>query len=329
MTRRTLYFLLPAVLIALGARSFYRSAMLFAADPAGAQRIVFSVPQGSNASEVADLLEDQELIKSSSVFAWTLRRQGLDGRMRAGKYVLSGKEKVADLVILLTSGKGAELAVTFPEGWTLSQLADRLEAQDLTTREAFLNCLKTCRFDFGFLPTGSLEGYLFPDTYFVNAGEYSDQSFIRRAIATLDQRLAEADEEALKKSGRTLHQVLTMASIVEREESNAAERPTVAGILWKRFEKRMGLGADATVLYALGRTKGGLTSEDLKVNSPYNTRRFAGLPPTPIAAPSLSSIKAALYPMASPYLYYLHDSQGDVHYARTLEEHAANRAKYL
>ena len=120
-----------------------------------------------------------------------------------------------------------------------------------------------------------------------------------------------------------------MASIVEREERDPAERPTVAGILWNRYDANIGLGADATVLYGLGRTKGGLSYEDLQSDSPYNTRKYAGLPPTPISNPNISSIRAALYPEDTDYWYYLHDSDGGIHYAKTLDEHNVNKARYI
>jgi len=123
--------------------------------------------------------------------------------------------------------------------------------------------------------------------------------------------------------------VMIMASIVERDERNPDEMPTVAGVLWSRYDLDYWIGADATVLYALGRTSGGLTGTDLDSDSPYNTRKFRGLPPGPISNPGLASIRAAIYPEETDYFYYLHDAEGNIHYGETLEEHNANKAQYL
>jgi len=219
--------------------------------------------------------------------------------------------------------------VTILEGWTVKQIASYLEESGLTTADEFLSCVKTCEFKFDFLPKNSLEGYLYPDTYFINSATFDNKVFIQRLINTLNNKLTAADWNAVEKSGHTFSEILTMASIVEREERNSNERSIVAGILWNRFNAGQGLGADATVLYALGRTKGGLTYDELQIDSPYNTRKYKGLPPTPICNPSISSIRAALYPEKTDYWYYLHDSDGKIHYAKTNDQHNENKRKYL
>ncbi|HRH94062.1 MAG TPA: endolytic transglycosylase MltG, partial [Candidatus Peribacteria bacterium] len=133
----------------------------------------------------------------------------------------------------------------------------------------------------------------------------------------------------LSRSGRTLHQAVTMASLVEEESRHEDERPVVAGILWKREEAGTILGVDATVRYIVGKPSAALTVTDLDTASPYNTRKVAGLPPGPIANPGVSAIVAALQPQASEYWYYLHGTDGMIHYARTNDEHNANKARYL
>jgi UPF0755 protein len=216
------------------------------------------------------------------------------------------------------------------EGWTAQQIGDYLENLGLTRAEDFVRCVKTCAFQSPILPAkGSIEGYLYPDTYFVDAGSYSDQTFIARLVGTLESKLTDEDLKAIKDSKHSLQEVVIMASIVEREERDPDERSTVAGVLWNRFDNGIGLGADATVLYGLGRTKGGLSYVELQTDSPYNTRKYRGLPPTAISNPHISSIRAAIYFKETPYFYYLHGKDGQVHYGKTLEEHNANKRKYL
>jgi len=174
-----------------------------------------------------------------------------------------------------------------------------------------------------------LEGYLFPDTYFVNPDEFVAKFFLERMLGTFRTRVVEVLESDIVSSGRSLEEIVTMASLIERETKTDEERPMVAGILWKRFDAKQGLDVDATVRYALQKPVEPLTKNDLENRSPYNTRRFAGLPPGPIANPGLKSTQAALHPTESRYWYYLHGSDGVIRYAETNEEHNANKVKYL
>lgn len=321
------------IILVLGAvylvYSGYSSAIRFALNPSGTDRIVISVPEGATGSDVAELLHEKRLIKSPTVFNFYLRQHELSSEIKAGRFVFQENFDLPKLVDILVSGKSSEFAVTLLEGWTVKQIGEKLESDGLTTLEDFTKCLSECEFDFNFLPTDSLEGYLYPDTYFVNPASYSDEAFIARLISTLKSKLTDDDWTAINSSKRPFSDIMIMASIVEREERSDKERSTVAGILWNRFDAGSGLGADATLLYGLGRTGGGITYEDLQLDSPYNTRKFAGLPPTPICNPSISSIHAALYPEETDYWYYLHDSDGLIHYARTLDEHNVNKSRYI
>ena len=179
------------------------------------------------------------------------------------------------------------------------------------------------------MPHGRLEGYLFPDTYFVNAAEFDVQKFLERLLRTFEERVASGLQDDLAVSGRDLSDVITMASLIERETVTSEERPIVSGILWKRLDAGRALDVDATVRYILEKPTNALTRSDLEFDSPYNTRRIAGFPPGPIANPGLASIKAALHPEDSPYWYYLHDNEGKIHYAETNDEHNVNKVRYL
>jgi UPF0755 protein len=309
--------------------SGYSSSIHYALNPSGSNRISVSVPEGATGSEVADLLYEKDLIKSTTAFNFYLRQNDLSNQLKAGRFVFQESDDMTEIVEILVSGKSSEVVMTILEGWTATQIGEKLETEELTTADEFLKCLEECEFNFDFIPEDYLEGYLYPDTYFVNPDTYSNEAFINRLLNTFANRLSEEDWAAVNASSRSFEDIMIMASIVEREERNDDEKPTVAGVLWNRYDSGIGLYADATVLYGLGRTSGGLSLEDLDSDSPYNTRKFVGLPPTPISNPSISSIRAALYPEDTDYWYYLHDSEGKVHYAKTLEEHNVNKARYI
>jgi len=287
------------------------------------------VERGSSASEIASLLSEKDLIQSEFMFKFYLKQKEVASQLKAGRIVVQKNSTLAEIVDALIEGGSSEIPITLLEGWTAQQIAEYLAEQDLTTVDEFMLCVKNCDFDFDFLPDGYVEGYLYPDTYFVSLESYSDERFISRLINTLENKLDAEDMEGINRSDHSFEEIMIMASIVEREERSQSQRSTVAGILWNRFDAGAGLGADATVLYALGRTSGGLTGTDLDIDSPYNTRRYRGLPPTPIANPSIGSIRAAIFPKNTNYWYYLHDSEGMVHYATDLDGHNTNKANYL
>lgn len=309
--------------------SFYIGSLNYVLNPGSDQRVVVQVNQGATASSVANDLHEKELIRSPFAFKLYLKQNDLMDQIKAGRIVLNESYNLKEIVDSLVEGKSEEFAVTLLEGWNLKQIAEYLEEVGVTTADEFIDCSNLCEFDFDFLPDDYLEGYLYPDTYFVNIATYTNERFISRLIDTLENKLSNTDWSAVEKSSHTFEEIMIMASIVEREERDPDERPMVAGVLWNRFDIDMGLGADATTLYALGRTKGGLNYNDLDVDNPYNTRKYRGLPPTPISNPSISSIRAAIYPEDTDYMYYLHDSDGLVHYGRTLDEHNVNKRKYL
>ena len=309
--------------------SLYTSTLNYSLDSDSSDRVIIDIEKGSTASDVADLLSEKGLIKNTTVFKLYLRQNNMADQIKAGRIVLKENFDMKTIAATLVEGKSDEMITTLLEGWTLKQIADYLEQSGLTQADDFVDCAKTCTFDFEFLPEKYLEGYLYPDTYFVDPVSFDDETFITRLIQTLENKLSKDDWEKIDTGGRTFEDIMIMASIIEREERNSDEQPTIAGILWDRLDNGVGLGADATVLYALGRTKGGLTYSDLQTDSPYNTRKYRGLPPTPIANPGIFSIRAAIYPKKTDYFYYLHDEDGVVHYAETLEGHNENKRKYL
>jgi UPF0755 protein len=306
------------------------------------------IEEGMSVAEIADLLKEKGVIRSSLAFRAVALLQGSARTLRAGTYVLSPSQTTSEILDMLRQGSSQQIIVTIPEGFTVGDIDTLFVRKGLIESGEIVKCAAgECDFSsFEFLPKPSgritpwrsgmpegagsvLEGYLFPDTYYVEVESFVLKFFLERLLATFRRQVLDALEKDLKSSPRTLHEVITMASLVEREAGTDAERSVVAGILWKRFDAGMGLDVDATIRYALGREQGPLMKDDLNTSSLYNTRRYRGLPPGPISNPGLKSILAALRPEASPYWYYLHDAAGKIHYAVTNDEHNANKALYL
>jgi UPF0755 protein len=206
--------------------------------------------------------------------------------------------------------------ITFPEGFTNKQIAMRLD-KELSDFDSnlFLELAKDS------------EGYLFPDTY--NFFPWSTPEVVLTTLKKTFEQKTESLNEEISKSKRSLKEIIIMASLIEKEARGEEDRFIISGILWKRIEKGIPLQVDAPFLYILGKESSELTISDLSTNSPFNTYRYKGLPPAPIGNPGLESIKASLRPTTSPYLYYLHDKNGNIYYAKTYDEHKQNIKKYL
>lgn len=298
------------------------------------------IPKGYGVSAIADLLAEKQLIRSPLAFKVFARLNASESGLQAGSFVLQASQSVEEIIRILRTGKAAEMIVTIPEGYTVAEIDALLAGKGLTATGAFLECARTCDvWGFSFLSKrsglqpvgGNVEGYLFPDTYFVVAADFSAEKFLRRLLQAFEEKvLTPFQGDFLAAEGRSPHDVVTMASLIEREAVNDEERPMIADILWKRFDEGMGLGVDASVHYAVGKPfSEPLTLADLNSNSPYNTRKFKGLPPGAIANPGLKSILAALHPKSNGYWYYLHGRDGTIRYAVTNEEHNVNRSLYL
>jgi UPF0755 protein len=244
----------------------------------------------------------------------------------------------AQVMRSLTTTGGEQLSVTIPEGFTIKDIDELLTAKGLINSGDILDCARTCSFvDISFLPKrndlasrgGNIEGYVFPDTYFVSTADFTAEDFLIRMLRTFESKIMTPHKADIAASGKSLHELVTMASLIEEETRNAAERPIVSGILWKRLREGMRLDVDAAVRYFLDKPSAAITKSDLERESPYNLRSVRGLPPGPIANPSLDSFEAALRPEQTEYYYYLHGNDGRIRYARTNDEHNQNRARYL
>lgn len=299
-------------------------------DPEWDQAFLFVIEQGESGRTVASHLEEQGLIDHEWLFYWYLKQNDLGDNIQAGRFPLSPAMSPEEIAEVIVEGHG-ELTLTIPEGWTLMDIDERLTKMGLISAGTFSDCTEVCsiKTEWEFLTEApSVEGYLFPDTYFVDGDGFDSEVLIHRLIGTFEAKfLTEENRTAITASGRPLEEIVIMASIVEREASSDEERSMIAGILWKRYDNDWGLEADATLRYILDDEP--LTIETLETDSLYNTRKYRGLPPTAISNPGLASLEAALYPEESSYWYYLHDTNGNIHYAETNEEHNVNKAEFL
>ncbi|MFC5650148.1 endolytic transglycosylase MltG [Paenibacillus solisilvae] len=297
--------------------------------------------KGMSPFNFAEELENQGIIRNAFIFKYYLRYKNEGPRFQAGVYDLQpGMEKDA-IIAKLNAGetlKSETIRFTIPEGYTVEQIADKLAKEGYADKASFLKLADTDRVwndveSARQIPKNAalrhrLEGYLFPDTYEMEENS-KPEDILTRMLQELDHKLdtlPEGWEDAMAERKLDLNAVMTIASLVEREVVVDEERPVVAGIIYNRLEKGMPLQIDATVQYSLDKPKERLFENDLKVDSPYNTYKIKGLPPGPIASPSLKSIEAALFPQKTDYFYYVTKKDGSHKhlFAKTLKEHNRN-----
>lgn len=277
----------------------------------------FIIAKGASASQIGNKLESAGLIKSAVAFKLYLQFTGQSGKVQTGEFRLTPSYSLFQTADAIFKGP-IELWVTIPEGLRREEVAQKV-ATTLGRDSSFVA-------DFLQASEGE-EGYLFPDTYLFPR-DVAASTVVKRMLDTFTSRTGDLENN----SGLSFGQAITLASLLERETKTDTERPVVAGILIKRLNSGWPLQTDAAVQYAVGTSKDWwpiLTLDNLSIKSSYNTYKNRGLPPSPIASPGLSSIKGVFDPTQSDYWYYIHDVKGQIHYARTLEEHNANISKYL
>jgi len=280
------------------------------------------VAQGAGVLDIGRQLHQLGLVRHPEVFRLYVLSRGETGRLRAGEYALEGSMSLEQIVDKLVRGDVVRHTVTFPEGTNLEDMA-RLAAVKGIPAEAFLAAARSPALIQDLDPDAKdLEGYLFPDTYDIPRGPDPAAQLVARMVRRF--RAVIAPELPRLPSGRTLRQIVTLASIVETETARPEERPRVAAVFLNRLQKRMPLQTDPTVIYALRRAgtwDGNIRKGDLDVDSPYNTYRFPGLPPGPIASPGRASLQAALHPAESRELYFVSRNDGSHQFSETLAEH--------
>lgn len=281
---------------------------------------IFVIKKGERIREVAVRLKEEGLIRSPLAFFVLVRFSDLSQDVQAGDFRLSPSMDGKTIAQSLTHGT-LDVWVTALEGWRVEEIALKLAQELAIPEQEFLKAAK--------------EGYMFPDTYLIPR-DASAAAVAQIFYRNFQQKFDESLQNEARRKDLDEKEILILASIVEREAKFEEDRPVVAGIVLKRYQQDWPLQADATIQYALGYQpnqkswwKKALTKEDLKIDSTYNTYEDTGLPPAPICNPGLASIKAVVYPQETDYWYYLSDSQGQMHYAQTLEGHNQNIEDYL
>ncbi|OPX87397.1 endolytic transglycosylase MltG [Pelotomaculum sp. PtaB.Bin117] len=335
LVRYKFCLLIPSIIFCLAAIAISALVLLSPVAPPGkAGDVIVTVPLQASAGQVGDILRQNKLVRSAAAFSLLARWKGQDGQIKAGEYMLNNGLSMSQILAELIDGRLVVQTFTVPEGFTTAQIADLLESKGLVNRERFYRAVANDDYSYSFirdLPKNEkrLEGYLFPDTYQVTRG-ISESAIIELMLSRFEQEINDLDYTALAlAAGLTLHQAVTIASLVEREAKIEEDKPLIAGVIYNRLSCSMLLQVDATVQYALGANKPQLSYKDLEVDSPYNTYRAQGLPPGPIAAPGRSSLLAAVHPVVTGDFYYVAKPDGSHAFARTLAEHNANEERYL
>ena len=285
------------------------------------------IPPGSGSTAMGRRLADAGVIRNASSFKVAVWIRGAGRRLQAGEYRFTEPMTLAEVVDKIAKGDVFVRSITFREGLTVREMADLYQAGDFGTAAAFIAASKKAALIQHLDPQArDLEGYLFPDTYTMPRRTTADE-LVERMTKRFEKALAPDIVQQASARGMNTRQLVTLASLVEKETGKAEERPTVAGVYSNRLKIGMGLQCDPTVIYALmlaGRYDGNIRRDDLQIDSPYNTYRYSGLPPGPIAAPGEASLRAAANPAGIPYLYFVARGDGSHVFSTTLDQHNRN-----
>ena len=291
---------------------------------------ILLIPRGTPYSQVKKELQELGLVNQPRLFRYLSLYLNVASRIRAGEFELQHRWNTWQLLQHLTRGKSITHRVTIPEGWNFEEIVERLVNNDLGDREVFLSLFKDSDLlqKTGVQEAPSLEGFLFPETYFFSKID-SERRILQSMIRHYRNAYSREFEIRAEELGMTEYQILILASIIEKESDGLADRAQISQVFHLRLKKNMKLQTDPTVIYALGEDfDGDIRRRDLRVDSPFNTYRYRGLPPTPIALPSLASIEAALHPAEGDYLYFVARGDGSSQFSRTLKEHNAAVRRY-
>lgn len=294
------------LVIAVGA-AMYIVGMGKALDSEHTQTVSVTIPSGSGTGQIGQTLEEKGIIVSANKFKLWSRIKGYDSKYKAGTYSLSPSMDLETIADIIVGGKVNTVNFTIPEGYTIYQTARAIADKGLGDYNTLVSLIETADFDYDFLNGAQdnknrLEGYLFPNTYTIDEG-MSEEQIIKVMLSQFEKQPYKTYGDA--RSKYSLNDIITIASIIERECKMDEERPLVASVIYNRLAKGMPLQMCSTVQYVLGKQKEVLTYADTKIESPYNTYINAGLPPGPICSPGLAAVQAALNPADTDYLYFV------------------------
>jgi len=305
--------------------------------PGSGQGIAVTVQAGQSPSDIGDTLEQLGVIESGTQFQVLVSLMGVDGLLQAGEYEFRRNMPAVEVVYRMRNGITATRTVTVIDGWRIEEIADAVEAQGIP-RDEFISAAGRLDYDFDFvreIPQGQdLEGYLYPATYTVRSTD-TGQSMVQKMLEAFDLNVpVDGIKEQAQRYNLTLHEVVTIASVIQREAVVAEEKPVMSQVFLSRIRSGVGLEADPTVQYAVseipgsirdhGYWKAPLTNDDLNYDSLYNTYLYIGIPPGPIASPDTESIIAVVQPAATNYLYFVARPDGTHAFAETFEQHLLN-----
>ncbi|NQU83151.1 MAG: endolytic transglycosylase MltG [Parcubacteria group bacterium] len=307
----------------------------------------FVIESGEGVNQISQNLKDQDLIKSMFVFESYIWWKGLGKKFMAGNFELKKGMSASKIVKILTNKPSQdEKEITIIEGWGLQEIGNYFESEGMFQAEELhelvgfpatdyrgLRALaRPQEFDYDFLEDKpsyvSIEGYLFPDTYRIFA-DATIEDIVKKMLNNFDKKLSSDLRTEISKQGKSVFEIITMASILEQEVQTEKDKKLVADLFWRRLDAGMGLQADSTVNYVTGAGRAQATYKDLEVASYYNTYKYRGLPLGPICNPGLASIKAAIYPTPNSAVYFLTTPEGQVIYSKTFDQHITNKNRYL
>lgn len=300
------------------------------------REVVFTIERGESPKQIAENLEEAQIIKSSFWLRYYLKTKDLSAQIIAGTFSLSPSMSISQIVKKITTLDviSNEDKIVLIEGWNASEIGEYLENKELCNKRDWLKLINNydvSNYDFfNDKPlTNNLEGYLFPDTYDV----YKDAScsdILIKLLNNFDRKVSKEIKNDIKSQNKSIFEIITMASIIEKEVTSIKDMKIVSGIFWDRIKYKQALESCATLAYILGENKAQYSLADTQIDSPYNTYRNRGLPPGPITNPGLNAIEAAVYPTHTDYNYFLTDPKtANTIWSKTFEEHKQNKWKYL
>ena len=300
-------------------------------NPISHETITYTVPKGWGDVEISKDLESLGVIRSAYFFRFYAVSSFQHSELKAGKYTLSPRMSIYQIAKKIARGDVIKDKILIYEGWDVEDIGEYLESKEVCSKDDFIvSANKDYSQEFDFLEDKpedvSLEGFLFPDTYEISEGINCDD-FVITMLSNFERKITPEFKNQIQEQKKSVFDIITMASMIEKEVRTLNDKKIVSGILWKRMEAGMPLQLDATVNYITGKSDPAVSIKDTKIDSPYNTYKYRGLPKGPISNPGMNSIIAAINPKDSPYWFYLSD--GTIIYSKTFEEHNANKAKYL
>ncbi len=312
--------------------TLFYSYLIYSLTPESDRVYEFEIYKNESLENIGKKLKDINIIKDTNMFKLYLKLNDKDTKIKAGKYRIENIKNIDELISILEKGQEKLIKYTIPEGYTIEQIAEKLSEMKIVDKNEFINLSqrKGNEFNFKFsgeVKDGNLEGFLFPDTYLIS--EPDARKVILQMLGGFEVAFNDDMRNRAIAQNMSVKEVVTLASIVEREAKLDSERPIIASVFLNRLKAGWKLEACSTVEYVVKKNAKVLSLEDLEIDSPYNTYKYSGLPPTPICNPGKKSILAVLYPADTQYFYFVSKGDGSHAFSKTFAEHEENIRKYL